>query len=426
MIACIHSQTRAMDQACHRPLPTPPLPAVRFRANPDASPRMPSRGYRSGPHGTVFRLSRSAARVMRDVWPTRVWFFTNAAERRVLCPTILSDQPMIVSDATLDERFACNPLVTGPKHIKFYAGAPLISHDGVRLGAFCILDRKPRFDISGTEIDRLISFAGIASKRLEKHRTSRTGRILNSFSEATGVALVTCDGEGLITYWNAAASKLFGYGASETIGRPLADHADPLPGGTCGRPLAPVSLAERGVRVGAVRLATTVHGVGDRMFMAALAALARGTGVSAYIGERINRWPAVHVGDVGRLYRLILEAGSPARAYHANAEEGVPFRQIAEPIGRNLGLPVEPAPATISVGWQGSRPLTPRQPAMRRVASPDGSPPDQPCWRTWRTRITSKRLSRELFSGSLPHPRRFPETPWCWETVLWRQVSSLV
>ena len=101
------------------------------------------------------------------------------------------------------------------------------------------------------------------------------------------------------------------------------------------------ALAERGLRVGAVRLATTVHGIGDPAFMAMLARLARDTGVSAYIGDGANRWPAVHVADAGRLYRLALDAGVPARAYHACAEEGIAFRAIAEAIGRALDLPVE-------------------------------------------------------------------------------------
>jgi nucleoside-diphosphate-sugar epimerase len=105
---------------------------------------------------------------------------------------------------------------------------------------------------------------------------------------------------------------------------------------------AAAALVQRGVRVGAVRLATTVHGVGDHLFMAMLAGLARETGVSAYVGDGANRWPAVHVSDAGRLYRLVLEAGAPARIYHACAEEGVPFRAIAEAIGRALDLPVEP------------------------------------------------------------------------------------
>lgn len=106
--------------------------------------------------------------------------------------------------------------------------------------------------------------------------------------------------------------------------------------------VAAAELAERGVRVGVVRLATTVHGLGgDQGFIALLTRLAREKGVSAYIGDGANRWPAVHVLDAGRLYRQVLEAGAPARAYHATAED-VPFRAIASAIGHTLGLPVEP------------------------------------------------------------------------------------
>jgi nucleoside-diphosphate-sugar epimerase len=110
------------------------------------------------------------------------------------------------------------------------------------------------------------------------------------------------------------------------------------------------ALAEHGVRVGAIRLATTVHGIGDPTLISFLAKLAHEKGVSAYIGEGANRWPAVHVSDVARLYRLALEAGTPARAYHACAEEGVAFRAIAEAIGRALDLPVEPRPRE-HFGW---------------------------------------------------------------------------
>jgi nucleoside-diphosphate-sugar epimerase len=114
--------------------------------------------------------------------------------------------------------------------------------------------------------------------------------------------------------------------------------------------MAAAELAERGVRVGVVRLATTVHGLGDRQgFLALLAKLARETGVSAYLHDGANRWPAVHVSDAGRLYRLVLEAGVPARAYHATAED-VPFRAIAEAIGRAEGVPVESRPRE-HFGW---------------------------------------------------------------------------
>lgn len=114
--------------------------------------------------------------------------------------------------------------------------------------------------------------------------------------------------------------------------------------------VAAAMLAERGVNVGVVRLATTVHGMGDHhAFLALLAKLARETGISAYPGDGSNRWPAVHVSDAGRLYRQVLEAGTQARAYHATAED-VPFRAIATAIGAALGLPVEPRPRE-HFGW---------------------------------------------------------------------------
>jgi nucleoside-diphosphate-sugar epimerase len=113
--------------------------------------------------------------------------------------------------------------------------------------------------------------------------------------------------------------------------------------------VAAAALADKGVRVGVVRLATTVHGLGDPGFLALLATLAREKGVSAYLDEGANRWPAVHVSDAGRLYRQVLEAGAPARAYHATAED-VPFHAIASAIGHALGLPVEPRPRE-HFGW---------------------------------------------------------------------------
>ena len=109
-------------------------------------------------------------------------------------------------------------------------------------------------------------------------------------------------------------------------------------------------LAERGLRAATVRLAPSVHGVGDQGFMRILIGLAREKGVSAYVGEGQNRWTGVHRLDAARLYVRALEHGAAEPAYHAVADEGVPFRSIAEVIGRRLGLPVEPRPPE-HFGW---------------------------------------------------------------------------
>jgi nucleoside-diphosphate-sugar epimerase len=109
---------------------------------------------------------------------------------------------------------------------------------------------------------------------------------------------------------------------------------------------AVVALADRGVRSVAIRLPPLVHSTLDRAgFGPTLIRLAREHGASAYVGAGQNRWPAVHTLDAARLYRLAVESAPAGSRLHGVADEGVPFREIAETIGRGLGLPTVSVPA---------------------------------------------------------------------------------
>ncbi|MBA4023675.1 MAG: 3-beta hydroxysteroid dehydrogenase [Gordonia sp.] len=145
------------------------------------------------------------------------------------------------------------------------------------------------------------------------------------------------------------------------VGRVLTEHdsnpnsAPDSPRGG-GETLA-LGYAERGVRTVSLRFSPSVHGEGDHGFISTIVGVARDRGISGYVGDGENRWPAVHRTDAARLVRLALEKAPAGSVVHGVGEEGIPTREIAEAIGRGLGLPtrsVDPADAAAHFGWIGA------------------------------------------------------------------------
>ena len=135
---------------------------------------------------------------------------------------------------------------------------------------------------------------------------------------------------------------------------PDAAHPAGIPNTRLGTAQLTLSLAARRVRSSTVRLPPSVHGEGDPWFMAILVGIARDRGVSGYLGDGSNRWPAVHRLDAAHLFRLALEKAPAGSVLHAIADEGVPIRAIAEVIGWHLDVPVaaiSPEDADGHFGW---------------------------------------------------------------------------
>lgn len=188
-----------------------------------------------------------------------------------------------------------------------------------------------------------IAFAGNYAQAAKDDRA-----VIDAFADrlaGTGKALVVAS--GVLGVVGVAPGVV----ATEEDGRTAHESAGPVSGGGDRSATARhvLSLAERGIRTSIVRLPPATHGTGhngaagngagDNGLTATAVAAARRAGVSAYVGDGSNRWPAVHRDDAATLFRLAAEAAPAGSVLHAIAEEGVPIRQVAEAIAAGLGVP---------------------------------------------------------------------------------------
>jgi nucleoside-diphosphate-sugar epimerase len=167
--------------------------------------------------------------------------------------------------------------------------------------------------------------------------------------EAMGAALVGSERPFIITSGTGMGSLAPGQLATEDVFNPNAHHPRKA------SEIAGNAVAERGVNVSVVRL-PQVHDPVKQGLITVLVQITREKGVSAYVGEGLNRWPAAHVLDVARLYRLALEKRAKGSRYHAVAEEGIPVREVAAVLGRRLQVPVvslSKEQAEAHFGWLG-------------------------------------------------------------------------
>ena len=178
----------------------------------------------------------------------RQWFkahpglpFPELPREEALCArTISGFDVLVVADARQDERFRDSPLVAGEPHVRFYAGVPLCTPDGFDLGALCVMDTRPRHDVTTRQIEMLSGLARIVVRAIETRpladitrRVEQECRLLlqattqyRTILEGGNEGIWVLDAEARTTYVNARMAELLGYRVEEMLGRPSFDFMD--------------------------------------------------------------------------------------------------------------------------------------------------------------------------------------------------------
>jgi PAS domain S-box-containing protein len=138
---------------------------------------------------------------------------------------VLTDQPLIIPDAQLDDRFACNPFVQSEPGVRFYAGAPLLSRDGFNLGTLCLLDTQPRDSLSAEQQATLVDLAAMVVDELElrlaAHKVAQSEEQIRNVLESITDAFFTLDKHWRFTYVNGAAETLLDRTRGDLIGQSI-------------------------------------------------------------------------------------------------------------------------------------------------------------------------------------------------------------
>jgi diguanylate cyclase (GGDEF)-like protein/PAS domain S-box-containing protein len=176
---------------------------------------------------TVFGMPMCSISLLdhdRAVCKARVGLDANEAHRQAsFCPYVMGQNVFVLADTTRDARFARSPLVVDKPSVRFFAGAPLLGADGHFLGAFCLADRQPHSDFGAEKCAMLEAFAALAMKLIESRSVSLTRQAgvmrFQNIAARSPDGILCADATGLITFWNPACVRMFGYEAEEIVGR---------------------------------------------------------------------------------------------------------------------------------------------------------------------------------------------------------------